>query len=993
MTHFLVALVSLVVGQPPLVAPSEALSPQKESLGFQLPPGFKAQLVASDPHLFKPMNLAFDDRGRLWVTDTLEYPYPAPMGSKPRDTVKILEDFDPDTGIARKVTVFADGLNIPIGLLPLPSNGKATRALVYDIGALRLLEDTDGDGVADKRSVLLSGYGSRDTHGMTNAFTWGLDGSIHATHGFSNESTVKNDQGISIGMQSGHTYRFRPDGTGLEIWSRGQVNPFGMAMDDWGHLFTADCHSKPVYNIIRGASYPSFGKPHDGLGFGPDMCAHDHGSTGIGGCCWLPAGLWPGFPETILLGNVVTSRVNRDTITWTGSSPKAVDQPDFVISKDLWFRPVDIKLGPDGAVYIADFYNKIIGHYEVPLTHPGRDRTRGRIWRVAPNDLIAVSTDLGDLAPIDRLVKALASINPAKRVLAANQLVLRGEADAVRPLAASGQGAGSAWAAWVLQRLGKLDLDIILAKASDSMPLQRSHAMLLLGATALPDSDKILLNGLGDPDRRVGRAAAESLSKSFGSTVVFSLATAIQTWPLNDQHGSHTALIALRDCLARGNTLSEMNPARCPQSSLEILSRAALGIPSKASAGFLAQVFASPSGKSLESWPTSLISDMMRHISRYGDQSNTYALVVWIATSKADTRSRAGWVKALSQGCQSAGKAVPEGLVNQAESMVTELLNSRDLAARVDGVDLAQTTGKGKDQLVNVLAKSGEQTDLRLACLKALVALDAGRVTPLLGQLLISGDSPDSLRRECGQALAKSCGLKGLDAASKALTTLPANLQNSVAQELALTPEGSEKLVSLVRQGKTSPRVLRERTVESRLAKHTGLWKKDLAELTKGIPDADSGTLEHIRQVNATIRGTRLDPEKGKLIYQKQCSGCHQFSGQGARIGPQLDGIGIRGAERILEDILDPSRNVDQAFRSTVLSLKDGKVVSGLILREEGRTLILADTVGKEVRIDRDQVEERFVSPLSPMPANILDQIGKNDLAQLVGYLLLGQKK
>ena len=980
------------LAQPPLVAPSEALSPAEEAAGFQLPKGIGATLVASDPAIYKPMNIAFDDRGRLWVTDTLEYPYPAAPGTKPRDTVKILEDFDPTTGKARKITVFADGLNIPIGLLPLPS-GKTTRALVFDIGAIRLLEDTDNDGKADKSSVILSGYGFRDTHGMTNAFTWGLDGSIHATHGFANESQVKNEQGKAIAMQSGHTYQFKPDGSKLEVWTRGQVNPFGMTMDDWGHLFTADCHSKPVYNIIKGASYPSFGKPHDGLGFGPEMCPHDHGSTGIAGCCWLPEGLWKGFGETILLGNVVTSRVNRDNLAWTGSSPKAVEQPDLVISKDLWFRPVDIKLGPDGAVYIADFYNKIIGHYEVPLTHPGRDRTRGRIWRIAPEELSKALPDLGSTAPTERLVAALASNNPAKRMLAANQLALRGEHEAVRDLANSGNGPGSALAAWVLQRLGKLDAATVLAKASHADPLQRAHSMLLLGATPMAEGEKILISALGDPDRRVARAAAESLGKSQGPTVANALVSAIQAWPTDDTHGSHTALVALRDCLSHGQTLAHLNEGKSTASKTEIYCRAALGIANKDSASFLSQALTGVQGKNLSDSMKGQIPDMARLIARHGSKAELNKLAAWIAESGADNRSRAFWIRALVQGCQSAGTAVPADLLIQAESLVKELLGSKDQASRVDGVELAQTTGKGKEKLLATLALANEQPDLRLASLRALVVLDAGGVTNLLGQLLQSGDTPDNLRRECGQALAKSCGPIGLETASKALITLPANLQNSVAQELALTPEGSEKLVSLVRQGKTSARVLRERTVETRISKHNGPWKKDLGELTKGIPDADVGALERIRQVTATIKQTTSDLEKGKAVFQKQCAACHQISGQGSRIGPQLDGVGIRGADRLLEDILDPSRNVDQAFRTTVLSLKDGKVVSGLLLREEGKTLILADTAGKEVRIDGERVEERSASPLSPMPANLLDQVGKEDLAQLIGYLLAGARK
>lgn len=980
------------LAQPPLVAPSEALSPAEEAAGFQLPKGLKASLVAADPVIYKPMNIAFDDRGRLWVTDTLEYPYPAAEGKKPRDTVKILEDFDPVTGQARKVTVFADGLNIPIGLLPLPS-GKTTKALVFDIGHLRLLEDTDNDGKADKSTVILSGYGFRDTHGMTNAFTWGFDGTIHATHGFANESQVKNEQGKTIGMQSGHTYRFNADGTGLEVWTRGQVNPFGMAMDDFGHIFTADCHSKPVYNIIRGASYPSFGKPHDGLGFGPEMCPHDHGSTGIAGCCWLPEGFWPGFKETILLGNVVTSRVNRDDVAWTGASPKAVEQPDLVISKDLWFRPVDIKLGPDGGVYIADFYNKIIGHYEVPLTHPGRDRHRGRIWRIAPENLAAVLPNLGPEATVDSLVKALQSTNPALRILAANQLVTRGEADAVRSLATAGKGAGSIAAAWVLQRLGKLDVSTVVAKASDSDPQQRAHAMRLLGANTAPDAEKILISALGDPDRRVARSAAESLAKFTGPAAANSLVAAIHSWPKEDLHGSHTALISLRDCLASGDTLTKVSEQKPSGQALETLCRASLGVGNASSATFLSGALAINQGKPVSPGMASLVPEMARQVARHGSGKDLEQVTAWIEKSGAGDRERAGWIKALAQGCQSAGKPVPVSLLELANSLVNQMLASTNQPTRVDGVELAQSTGKGKEKLRDALASTKESPDLRLACLRALVALDAGGVTNMLGQLLQNGETPEAIRRECGQALAKSCGPVGLETASTVLNTLPANLQNSVAQELALTPEGSQKLVGLVRQGKTSARVLRDRTVETRLAKHNGTWKKDIPDLVKGIPDADAGALDRIRQVTATLKTTSINNEKGKAVFQKQCAACHQLAGQGARIGPQLDGVGIRGAERLLEDILDPSRNVDQAFRTTVLSLKDGKVVSGLLLREEGKTLVLADATGKEVRVDGDQVEERSASPLSPMPANLLDQVGKEDLAQLIGFLLAGARK
>ena len=356
-----------------LVASTGPRTPEEEIKGFHLPPGFKIQLVAAEPQIHKPMNLGFDDKGRLWVTSSLEYPWPAKPGAKARDEVVILDDFDAD-GRARRRSTFADGLNIPIGLLPLSSSS----ALVHDIPQVRRFTDNDGDGRADKVETAYESYGFVDTHGMTNAFTVGFDGWIYACHGFANTSAVKGKDGQEVPMQSGNTYRMRADGSHAEPWTHGQVNPFGIAMDPLGNLFTSDCHSKPIYQLIRGAWYPSFGKPHDGLGFGPEMIAHDHYSTGIAGIVYYAADQFPAaFRDNIFIGNVVTSRINRDSLVRRSSTYQAVEQPDLVVSDDPWFRPVDIKLGPDGALYVADFYNKISRPLRSPADPP-RPRPRAR---------------------------------------------------------------------------------------------------------------------------------------------------------------------------------------------------------------------------------------------------------------------------------------------------------------------------------------------------------------------------------------------------------------------------------------------------------------------------------------------------------------------------------------------------------------------------------------------------------------------------------------
>jgi putative heme-binding domain-containing protein len=324
------------------------------------------------------MNLAFDSQGRIWMTQSVLYPFPAEGDSNPGDAVMVLEDRDGDGSFETKRR-FADGLNIPIGILPY-GNG----CLVFSIPNILWLRDTDGDGTCDSRQLVLGPFDtSRDTHGMVNALRDGKDGWIYACHGFNNISRLAGNDGHSIELVSGNTFRFRPDGSRVEQYTQGQVNPFGMARDEYGNWFTADCHSKPLTQLLRGACYPSFGRPDDGLGFVPPMMEHLHGSTAISGAAVAREGAFPdAFRGDLFCGNVMTCRINRNRITYQGATAKAHEMPDLLTSDDPWFRPVDLQFGPDGCLYIADFYNKIIGHYEVPLDHPDRDRTSGRIWRI-----------------------------------------------------------------------------------------------------------------------------------------------------------------------------------------------------------------------------------------------------------------------------------------------------------------------------------------------------------------------------------------------------------------------------------------------------------------------------------------------------------------------------------------------------------------------------------------------------------------------------------
>jgi putative heme-binding domain-containing protein len=979
-------------GEPPpeLVASTEPRTPEQEKAGFRLPPGFVIELVACEPEIHKPMNLAFDDQGRLWVTSSREYPFPKPVGEPGRDAVVVLEDFGPD-GRARKATRFAEGLNIPIGVLPLREG-----ALVHSIPEIRYMVDDDGDGAADRREVWYSSIGFRDTHGMANAFTWGFDGWIYACHGFANDSTLKGRDGKAVAMNSGNTFRMRADGSHVEQHTWGQVNPFGLAFDARGDLFSCDCHSRPIMMLLRGGYYPSFGKPHDGLGFAPEMMTHDHGSTGIAGIVVYEA---EQFPEpwrgTVFIGNVVTSRINHDRIEWHGSSPKAVAQPDFLVSEDPWFRPVDLELGPDGALYVADFYNRIIGHYEVPLTHPGRDRERGRIWRIVyrggevhadPRPPIEDWPKASD----SELFTALGDANLAVRMRAANELAARGTAATGTALRASRDETSAvrrAHGLWLLQRIGALEDAELARAAGDPDRLVRIHAMRVVGEREPLSSEArgLAVRGLDDPDPFVRRAAAEALGRHPSAGQLRPLLAARHAAPPEDTHLLHAVRIALRNQLLGASGWPSAGEEAYTEADLRALADVAPGVPTLASARFLLrhlQRFAEPRERLLR---------YEHHIARRGD-AETDARLLELARSLApdDLGFQAAQLREVFQGTQERGAELSAAGRAWAVEVLGRQLNASRREELRPALELAEALrlAELRDRL-EALARDREAIETRLAAMRALAAIDPRGVVPALAVVLNDATEELGVRQQVAGILGQSGLDEAREALFQALVIAPERLQAAIANQVASDREGAGRLLDLIAAGKVSPRLVQDRALALRLkASQLPEIDRRLEELTRGLPAAEEAIAKLIDLRRGGFAAARADAARGAKVFEKHCASCHQIHGQGARIGPQLDGIGLRGTERLLEDVLDPNRNVDQAFRTTTLALADGRVVSGLLLREEGEVLVLADSKGEEQRVDKSSVEERQLSALSLMPANLVEQISEDDFYDLLRFLL-----
>lgn len=1145
-------IASAFAAEPAVVAPTNWQSPEQEKATFKLPPGFEIQLVAAEPDIHKPMNIAFDEHGRLWVTDTIEYPFPADPG-KGRDTLKILSDFD-EQGHAKKISTFATGLNVPIGVLPFGDG-----AIIYSVPEIRKYRDTDGDGKADKSEPMLATFHTTDTHGMTNNFVRGFDGWVYANHGFRNEDVITAQDGSSIAMSSGSTYRFKPDGSHIELYARGQVNPFGLCFDPLGNLYSADCHTLPQMLLLRGGVYPSFGKPDDGLGFAPNMIDHLHGSTAIAGTLFYDATQFPAeFRGNVFNGNPVTCAVNRDRLEWTGSTPKAIEMPEFLINSDPWFRPVQVKLGPDGAMYIADFYNKIIGHYEVDLKHPGRDRNSGRIWRIVykGDAKTALAPNLPDMTKMtpEQLVALLGDANITNRLMATNYLADRAQSDAMAALEQALDKPAN-WmqrvhAMWVLERRGTLKPDMLPFAFADPTPGVRVHVMRLLAERAKLDdkTQQLVIKGLTDSDPTVRRCASDAAGRHPAEAFVRPLLSARAEAQPADTHLVHALRIAIRDQFAAPGILTAT--LKQPLSKAELLTclDCALGAQNADAGAFAARAAAemdlppdlavralkhavklaaddeavthiadaaakkfsgdidlqlellksvreglaaraSAPTPAVQTWATTVANKVLGDgpalpdpaagvwTSEPLDPANGNFVTPWAPQNRKcnDGKSADFWCslplgETLTGAIRSKPFAAPQSLSlwtaghngmpksgdpvkNKVElrlvagdKVIATAPAARNDVARKTTWDLSQYAGQqvyikaidaddrkayawiafgrfeppivaipashedqhkriegaielaGAMKLANLqsaikahLAEPTGDAAVRAAAAKALATLDpTGSVDPILAALTDTR-SPNGLRDACAAVLGTIHDPSAYPAMVTAIRLAPQTVQRSLAIAMSGSKDGGEALLGAVGAGKASPRLLTDRLVRSRLeaAKVENLEKR-LAELTKGIPDVDAAVQKLIddRRKAFARSESKFSAKRGAAIFTKNCAACHKIGNNGNTIGPQLDGVGKRGVDRIVEDILDPSRNVDGAFRYSILTLDDGDVVTGLQRRVEGQTIVFADSTGKEFSVPTAKIKKRTESQLSLMPSNFGEIVPENEFYDLLAYLL-----
>lgn len=951
---------------------------------FSVPDDWEVTLWAQNPLLNKPIHMNFDPQGRLWVASSEAYPM-IEVGQSAPDKVIVLEDSTGD-GVADKSSVFAEGLLIPTGIAP--GDGGVYVAQSTD---LLLLKDLDGDGKADLKTRVLSGFGTEDTHHNLHTLRWGPDGRLYMNQSVYTRTDAETPFGV-VRLKAGGGFRYDTRSMRMEIFFRGLWNSWGHQFDEFGQSFLTD-----------GAGFQGVAYAFPGATFNP--APQSRYQLGL-----ISPGNWPKFASLEILGgdafpedwqgSIVTcdfraNRVTRFSLTEQDSGFVTTQEADLLRTSAPTFRPIDVKLGPDGALYIADWSNPIINHGEVDFRDSRRDRWHGRIWRLkwkgaseqpkvdftelttaelfaaitgedryareqarrilfeSPADTAAhletwlakqtspqarleglwlhQGTDVANIALLEELLAA-----DDHRIRAAATRVLRGWAD---PAAQPATFIDSARALGLLERL-----------IQDEHPRVRLEAVRALAILGTAEAGMTALRAVDAPmDRFLQHALALTIDEL--ATPVMS---AVEQGSLSAEATNHAKQLDFVLTSIEPGLASRFLSKRIANGKIEEQGPWIELIGKAGSSNELEQLFAqlldggfSPSGtvRGLEALSLAQRLRKMRpkqNLQRIGDLVNAEDEAVQVAAIQL-----AGTWKLRNQSPSIAALA----------SSASASMGIR----RVCVASLRQIGGPAATDTLSSLATQAKDADLRQDAVVALASLNANQSVEPFFQVLAK-------TRTENEAVALWRGMLGTKGVGKALAKDVASQQ---LPDYALTAG----MRAVLDGGRNEPELREAITPLAGSMKSVAFTPERARQLVQLVPHGDAMS--------------------GELIYRRTelaCATCHAIGGVGGKVGPDMTSLGASApVDYIVEALFDPNAKIKEGFHSVQVVTEDDRVLSGVEVQSTAEELVLRDATNQLVRIPQADILAKKTGK-SLMPTGVVDRLSESEQVDLIRFLsLLGK--
>ncbi len=903
--------------------------PSKAAAKIEVHPEFNLSLVAAEPLINKVMNLDWDERGRLWVCETPEYPNgrrvpnaparwqdsgslkPFVTERDPEDRISILTDTDGD-GVMDTKKIFADKLEL------------VTSFVLYRRGVIAAtapdiwyLEDTDGDDVADKRTKLYTGLGINDTHAVINNLRWSRDGWIYATHGYSRGEVTGADGKTKMGPITSGVVRFRPDGSAFEQYSSRNGNTWGLDLTWDGQVFWTQPTSGTVFfhtvlpeailakgkipgttswkgMITNQSTFPAMTWPEQAYAQIDQVGRF----TAAAGCAIYEGGAWPApwnysyFTGEPTLNIVHHQFVRRDGVSYDVAKEKGREQTEFIRSTDLWFRPIETRVGPDGALYVVDFYNQAVIHNDTrgPLhgpanaaVRPDRDHYFSRIWRVqhkAAVALPAVTLNRTDLTGLLRAIETSPNDHVKKTAL----------------------------------RLAQENFPAAPQLAALSRPM---------GSPALARYD----------------AAAAATTASARAAIFAEFVAATDDW-------TRSALIAG----AKENSTEFIAAALAPGASVSLapfVAALAPAVPPAAAARLIQAAVAAPDP---------LASALLRGLVELADK-----------------------IPALD----AATSAALQKMIDAPDTVAPALL----LAAKTDKSGaLAASMQQAVSRLLADFSSAGVAPARRAEIALSLLALPSHRADALakIGALLADSVTPEPIKKSL---LATVGDLPAEESAEVLIAAFVQSKSPLVFDQILKNPTSARALIAAVKDNRISAAAFGPGDI-ARLRTHPNTRvTREAGEVFAAINPPNPQKDELIAKLLADLAQPG-NPAAGRMVFAAACAICHKLGDVGLRdVGPPLAGIGSHPTAELLAHIVDPNRQVEPNYWQWNITNKKGDVATGVIVNENAASITLRNQ-GGDTEIKLADIATRENTRRSLMPEGF-EALGAKGLRDLIAYLVV----